>query len=65
MQSLPLHGDLLQTQMENFDQDSSLISSSGGISVANSYPVIFLFFLKFHWFPKLGLFFFCLPIFVF
>jgi len=39
MQSWPLHCDLLQTRMENFDQDSSLICSSGGISVANSYPV--------------------------
>ncbi|KAJ6408157.1 hypothetical protein OIU84_011461 [Salix udensis] len=39
MQSWPLHCDLLQTPMENFDQDSSLISSSGGISVANSHPL--------------------------
>lgn len=39
MQSWPLHCDLLQTRMENFDQDSSLICSSGGISVANSYPL--------------------------
>ncbi|KAJ6731818.1 PROTEIN PHOSPHATASE 2C 27-RELATED [Salix purpurea] len=39
MKSWPWHCDLLKTQMENFDQDSSLISSSGGISVANSYPL--------------------------
>ncbi|CAK7338534.1 unnamed protein product [Dovyalis caffra] len=39
MQSWPLHCDLLQTPMENFDQDSSLISSSGGISIADSHPL--------------------------
>ncbi|KAJ6435714.1 hypothetical protein OIU84_000847 [Salix udensis] len=39
MKSWPWHCDLLKTQMENFDRDSSLISSSGGISVASSYPL--------------------------
>ena len=49
MQSWPLHCDLLQTRTENFDQDSSLISSSGGIGVANSYPVRIILS-----FPRLG-----------
>ncbi|KAF2317155.1 hypothetical protein GH714_012323 [Hevea brasiliensis] len=38
-QSWPLHCEVLHAQMDNWDKDSSLISSSDGISVCSSFPL--------------------------
>lgn len=57
-QPWPLHCELLHTQMENWDKDPTLISSSDGVSVANSFPVRFQFFLTFNSVPSWVFFFF-------
>ncbi|KAG8639392.1 probable protein phosphatase 2C 27 isoform X1 [Manihot esculenta] len=38
-QSWPLNGEILHTQMDNWDKDSPLNSSNDGISVCNSFPL--------------------------
>ncbi|OAY46966.1 probable protein phosphatase 2C 27 [Manihot esculenta] len=38
-QSWPLHCEILHAQMDNWDKDSSLISSGDGISLCNSFPL--------------------------